>query len=110
MIRNGQFGLSEHDLHLVREILQAQVPDRPVYVFGSRATGKARRLADIDLAIGGPEPLDLLQRALLNELFDESDLPMKVDILDLNTISPEFRQRISRDFIPVQTSEEEAAA
>lgn len=107
---NGQFGLSEHDLELVRNILQVQVPGRPVYVFGSRATGKARRLSDIDLAIGGSEPLDLLQRALLNEDFTESDLPMSVDVLDLNAITPEFHRRISRDFVPIQGSEQGVAA
>ena len=107
---NGQFGLSEHDLELVRGILDAQLRGRPVYVFGSRATGNARPLSDIDLAVGGCEPLNLLERALLKEAFEESDLPMLVEVLDLNAIAPEFRRRISRDFVAIQAGKQEVAA
>jgi predicted nucleotidyltransferase len=94
--------LAESDLRIVVEILSQRIPGRPVYVFGSRATGKARRRSDLDLAVGGDEPLTLRQRALLNDDFDESDLPIRVDVVDLNAISPEFRSRIERDFIPIQ--------
>jgi predicted nucleotidyltransferase len=94
--------LAGEDLRIVAQILLARVPDRPAYVFGSRATGHARRRSDLDLAIGGTAPLTLRQRALLTDDFDESDLPIKVDVVDLNAISPEFRQRIERDFILIR--------
>jgi len=96
--------LTESDLRIVTEILSQRIPERPVYVFGSRATGKARRRSDLDLAVGGATPLTLRQRALLNDDFGESDLPIRVDVVDLNAISPEFRNRIERDFIPIQSS------
>ncbi len=104
MIDSVQLGLSEQDLRCVIQILGTHVPDRPVYAFGSRASGRARRRSDLDLAVGGTTPLSLLQRALLNEDFDESDLPIKVDIVDLNSITAEFHRRIERDFITVQHS------
>lgn len=94
--------LAEGDLRIVTEILSSRMPDRPVFVFGSRATGTARRRSDLDLAIGGPAPLTLRQRALLNDDFSESDLPIFVDVVDLNAITPEFRKRIERDFVPLQ--------
>jgi predicted nucleotidyltransferase len=100
-----QLGLSEQDFQIVCEILDAHVPDRPVYIFGSRATGKARRRSDIDLAIGGNEPLTLQQRGLINLDFEESDLPVTVDVLDLNAIESDFRGRIARDFIQIRQSE-----
>jgi len=90
------------DMRIVTQILSLRVPDRPVYAFGSRATGQARRRSDLDLAIGGATPLTLRQRALLADDFEESDLPIKVDVLDLNAVSPEFRQRIERDFILIR--------
>jgi len=105
MIDPLQLGLSEQDFQIVRRILSSHVPDRPVYIFGSRATGKARRRSDIDLAIGGKEPLTLHQRALLNMDFEESDLPVTVDILDLNAIETPFHMRIERDFVQIQQSE-----
>jgi predicted nucleotidyltransferase len=102
-VSNGlQLDLAEGDLRIVTEILSSRVPDRPVFVFGSRATGTARRRSDLDLAIGGRVPLTLRQRALLNDDFDESDLPIKVDVVDLNAITPEFRERIARDFVPIK--------
>ncbi len=105
MIDPLQLGLSEQDFQIVCEILDAHVPDRPVYIFGSRATGKARRRSDIDLAIGGNEPLTLQQRGLINLDFEESDLPVTVDVLDLNAIESDFRGRIARDFIQIRQSE-----
>jgi predicted nucleotidyltransferase len=97
-----QLGLADGDLRIVTQILCSRLPDRPVYVFGSRATGGARRRSDLDLAVGGSIPLTLRQRALLHDDFDESDLPIKVDVVDLNAISPEFRHRIEHDFILLQ--------
>ncbi len=91
--------LAEEDQKIVLEILRERVPNRPVWVFGSRTTGHARRRSDLDLAIGGAEPLTLRQRALLTDDFDESDLPVTVDVVDVNAISPEFKERIERDFI-----------
>jgi predicted nucleotidyltransferase len=104
MIDSLQLDLSEQDLRCVLQILSVHVPDRPVYAFGSRASGRARRRSDLDLAIGGDTPLTLRQRALLNEEFSESDLPIFVDVLDLNAITPEFRRRIERDFVTLQDS------
>jgi predicted nucleotidyltransferase len=73
-----------------------------VYAFGSRATGCARCRSNLDLAVGGQEPLSLAAEATLADEFDESGLPIEVDVVDLNAIEPEFRQRIERDFILIQ--------
>lgn len=81
-------------------ILATHLPDREVWIFGSRAKGTARRRSDLDLAIGGNEPLPLSIRASLFDEFDASDIPYRVDILDLTTITPQFRKAIEQDFIP----------
>jgi len=48
----GQIDLKAGHLALVRAILCAHLPKgAKVWVFGSRATGKARRGSDLDLAI-----------------------------------------------------------
>ncbi len=102
--------LPEGDRQIVERILNARVPDRPVYAFGSRTTGKARRRSDLDLAVGGPQELPWPSRANLTEDFTESDLPILVDVVDLNAVTPEFRNRIQRDFVPIQTGSEGAQA
>jgi hypothetical protein len=40
------------------------------------------------------EPLSDQLRGTLEEAFDESDLPFRVELVDAATLSPEFRARI----------------
>ena len=110
MIEPSLLGLSSEDFRIVTNILSAHLPDRPVFAFGSRAVGKAGRRSDLDLAVGGDAPLTLRQRALLKEDFDESDLPIFVDVVDLHAITPDFHRRIQRDFIVVQEAPAQVTA
>jgi predicted nucleotidyltransferase len=68
-----------------------------VWVFGSRATGTARRASDLDLAIDAGRPLTRAETGALLDAFEESDLPYTVDLVDLNTVAPSFRAIIDRD-------------
>ncbi len=86
---------------LVSDILRRHVPDRRVWAFGSRATGRrVKRFSDLDLAVEGR--LDLGVSFVLEVEFDESSLPIKVDVVQLGAITPEFRARIEKDFVLVQ--------
>jgi predicted nucleotidyltransferase len=98
--------LEESWLQTVQEILQRHVPDRPVFAFGSRTRGGTKRRSDLDLALGGAEMLSTRVMADLKEEFSESDLPIFVDLLDLNSVDPEFAKRIAADFVPVATPEQ----
>jgi predicted nucleotidyltransferase len=68
-----------------------------VWVFGSRATGRARPLSDLDLAIDAGRHLTLDERAILAEAFSDSDLSYKVDIVDWHDIDGRFRQRLAAE-------------
>ena len=81
-------------LALVRDILATHVPDATVLVFGSRTDGTARPHSDLDLAIDAGRPLDLGTLAHLEEAFQESDLPFRVDVVDWQRVSGPFRERI----------------
>jgi len=72
-----------------------------VAVFGSRAHGGARRYSDLDLALEWHRPLGLVLLSELAEALSESDLPFKVDIVDLATVTPGFRARIAADAVPL---------
>ncbi len=52
----------------------------------------------LDLAIVGDDKLDFDRLRLLKEAFEESDLPFRVDIIDWNDISPEFRAHIEKQY------------
>jgi predicted nucleotidyltransferase len=78
------------------------------FVFGSRAHGTARQYSDLDLALGWNRPLGLNLIGQIAEALSESDLPYKVDIVDLWTVDPVFRSRIAADCIPLPGAEPEA--
>lgn len=59
-----------------------------------------KRFSDLDLAVEGT--LTWAQHADLTDAFDESLLPIKVDVVALDTVTADFRQRIEPSFIPVQ--------
>ena len=78
---------------LVCTIVDAYLERRRVRVFGSRAHHKAKPFSDLDLLVlGNPLPPQL--RGALEEAFDESDLPFRVDIAEAATLSQEFRAHI----------------
>ena len=78
-------------LETVRKILAAHVPGREVRAFGSRVTGTANSTSDLDLAVMGKGRLDRRTKVLLREAFEESNLPFRVDVLDYNAISVQFK-------------------
>ena len=90
------------DLDILRHVLKARLPHRVrVYVFGSRATGRARRASDLDLAIDAGRPLTLEERAGLAEAFSDSDLPYKVDVADMHGVDAAFRAVVERERVPL---------
>lgn len=81
-------------LDRVRRILAEHVPECEVWVFGSRVHGTRKRFSDLDLALVSSQPLPPRRLALLAEAFAESDLPFKVDVIDLASASQDLRRRI----------------
>ena len=86
--------ISPDHWRIVRDIQQRHLPGHEVWAFGSRTRGTARPYSDLDLAIITDKPLSLEISAALADDFSESDLPWKVDLVDLATTSLSFRQVI----------------
>ncbi len=83
--------LRPDDLAVVQAILNAELPGREVWVFGSRAKGTARESSDLDLAILGPHPLPFRTLTRLRRTFEDSYLPFTVDLVDWNSLDEDFR-------------------
>ena len=94
--------LGNNELLIVKDILSCHAPDSTVWVFGSRATGRAKKFSDLDLCFKAPQPLSLERISAMAEEFAESDLPWKVDIVDWWSISERFRQIIEHDQVLLQ--------
>jgi len=75
---------SDHDT--VLGILRRRILGSPVGVFGSRTNGRARKYSDLDLVVVDSEPIPNGIYNQLVEDFDESELPIRVDLLDWNRI------------------------
>jgi len=90
--------VTEQELQLVKKILHKHVPDYEVRVFGSRVDGTPKSYSDLDLVIIGKEKIPLETMIDLKDAFSESDLVFRVDILDWQRISPEFRKVIERKY------------
>ena len=98
----GLVDLSPMHLATVEGILAEHVPDCEVRAFGSRAKWSARDASDLDLAIVGDGPLPSRTLTMLKEAFEESRLPMRVDVIDWNAIADSFRELIGPDTVVVQ--------
>lgn len=92
--------ISETHKEIVQAILREHLTTTcHVWVFGSRATWLAKEYSDLDLAIARKDgtPLSLTVMSALETAFEDSLLPWKVDVVDLHSVSEEFRTAIERD-------------
>lgn len=93
-------------LRVVQKILRENLPSGvAVWVFGSRADWATKDTSDLDLALEGDSALDHGTISALEMAFEESDLPYRVDIIDLNHVSDKFRQIVNAQKIPLPMAE-----
>lgn len=85
----------------VRRLVDVHLPGARVWCFGSRATGKARRFSDLDLAVQMDGGVPWQRLGELKEALSDSDLPITVDIVDWDTLDPEFRAAIEKRRVPL---------
>ena len=85
-------------LEIIKRILKEYVPGCDVRVFGSRVNGTAKKHSDLDLAVVDKEKIPTRKMNALREAFEDSDLPIRVDVLDWYAISAEFRAIIEKRF------------
>ena len=93
--------LNPHHLDTVRAILAEHAPDCEVMAFGSRAAWTARERSDLDLAVACGERAEA-PIARLREAFEDSDLPIRVDVLDWHAVADSFRETIAPDCVVIQ--------
>ena len=97
-----EIALDPRHLDTVRRIAREYFPDAEKRAFGSRVTGGARKYSDLDLAVVGSSESDWRVLGRLKEAFSESDLPIRVDVLDWHGISAAFRRVIDQRFVVLQ--------
>jgi len=63
-----------------------------VFIFGSRATNKAKKFSDYDIGIIGKKALPWHLLAEIEEAFEESDLPYKIEVVDFANVPRNFKK------------------
>ncbi|MBU1367085.1 MAG: nucleotidyltransferase domain-containing protein [Candidatus Omnitrophica bacterium] len=89
-------------LKMILRILKKHIPNYEVRAFGSRVKGTVKKYSDLDLAIVEKTKLPKKILHLLREEFQESDLPFRVEIMDWQAISDEFRKIIETQYEIIQ--------
>jgi hypothetical protein len=95
--------LRDRDLALLHKVFQAFPCVREVRLFGSRATGNARRASDIDLAISAPEatPREWFD---LTGAIEELPIVYDLDVVRMETLqNQQLMEKIAREALPIYT-------
>lgn len=84
---------------ILLDIVMSKLPECKVYLFGSRARGTCRSGSDIDLALDADKKIDDMTIMYIKEAIDASIIPFFVDIIDMQDVSDDFKNIITKDFI-----------
>ena len=102
-LRRLGVALSPEQQHDMRQIIAQVIPGAQVWVFGSRATGKARPFSDLDLLLTQPPKLNWAQRAALRDGFEASRLPFRVDVVESAGLAFGMAERIEAERVNLMT-------
>ena len=93
--------LREQDLAVLRRTFRRFACVREVRLFGSRATGQARRASDIDLAISAPDAT-ADQWLDLTEALEAAPIIYEFDLVRLERAhNPRLLEKLARDGVRV---------
>lgn len=74
--------------------------DYKMFVYGSRATGRARQWSDWDIGVMGKTEVPLRALSEVSTELEESDLPVNVDVVDFAHVSERFKNLALYKIIP----------
>lgn len=87
--------MEKRHLEILKNILKNY--NYTFYMFGSRITDRAKKLSDVDLFYKDNIPQNIILK--MEEDFEESDLPYKVDIIDYNKSEDYFKDIMDKNNI-----------
>ena len=95
--------IRDKDLIRIKNILKSYVPNYVILVYGSRVNGTAHSASDLDLVIksNDGEPLDISTLVDVKEAFQNSNIPILVDIRDWARIPDYFKEKIEKMYYEI---------
>ena len=101
--------LPPEQLRLVLDLTGKHLPGVEVWAYGSRVRGNPRRYSDLDL-VAFTAPGQAAQAVGLREAFEESDLPIRVDLFVWDELPDSFHRQIERQYAVLQPAGSGSAA
>ena len=90
--------LSDKDLNITKQILYKHLIDCKgciVKVFGSRYKGTPKRFSDLDMVLFWSEKINPFLLQEIKQDFQDSDITIRVDLIDWNGIDSEMKSIIT---------------
>jgi predicted nucleotidyltransferase len=92
-----KFGLTNEHYQFIKNSLEKTLgKDEQVFCFGSRARGDYQKFSDLDLMIESNDDLKI-KIFQLNDIFEESRLPIKVDLVQLKDFAESYKINYFKD-------------
>jgi uncharacterized protein len=88
-------------IQLTQTILSAHLPRAQLQAFGSRTTGLAKPFSDLDLAVLDDERFSDRELATASNALEESDLPIRVDLVRWSQLPQSLRSVIAQTGLPL---------
>lgn len=70
-----------------------------IYAFGSRVRGNSKTYSDLDLAVKFNSNADDTTILFMRNELEDSSIPIRVDLVDLDKISEEFKSEIANTLV-----------
>lgn len=95
--------IADNILNMIIGIIKNHVQNREILAYGSRVYGVCHDGSDLDLVIRDKENPEkpYAEFARLRSLFQESDIPILVDIQDWALLPDDFRKEIDKRYIKI---------
>lgn len=99
-----KFGLTDNQYEQLLQLVIKPLKDAgsTVYIFGSRARGKHHPFSDVDILFTKPKDINIDRKIFaIKEQIEESDFPVKVDIVDFENLAKSYVDGVLKDRIEV---------
>jgi len=102
-IMKSKITVYESSLELLKGIVSDVFKGEKVIavLFGSRARGDYLETSDMDVGILPRREMNKSKIALLRERLENSNIPYKVDVVDLSQASKEFTDRVLKEGVMI---------
>jgi ribosomal protein S18 acetylase RimI-like enzyme/predicted nucleotidyltransferase len=92
--------IQQNHLYIIKEILKEY--DFSFFAFGSRVIGNNKQLSDLDIFYF--EDIPNIEIFKIEEAFEESDLPFKIDIISFKKCDQSFQKILLKNYLCIKCS------